>query len=705
MGIYFIHSFQSKFNFMSYKFILLVFLCPLMCFSQTFTGGTGPINDNQTIDIPIVVSGLGITSIDTNNFGLETICFDITHTWDADLEVSIVSPDGTSALLFAGIGNDGDGFQNTCLEYDASNSIANGSAPFSGTFKPTGQMGLVNNGQNPNGTWYLRVHDNYNQDQGTVNSCSITFGTDPAKYFDFKSSDLPIVIINTQGQLIVDEPKITVDLGIIYNGEGNRNYLSDAKNNYDGKAGIEIRGHYSSTLPQKSYSIELQDDLGNELNASLLGLPSEHDWLLLTNYNDKSFSRNNLPLSIFDSMGHYSPRNRFVDVVINGEYKGIYTLCEKIKRDANRIDIATLNSDEIVGHDVSGGYIVKFDYWATDDSWQLEHSPIGYPGLDIHMVYYYPKPANIVLQQKTYIQNYINELEDALYGNLFDDPSFGYAKYINVGSFIDYFIISELTRNGDGYKKSRYFSKDKDHADGSYRKLKAGPVWDFDWSQKDLSQGSEDGSGFKYLSVNEDVHSPGWYIRLLQDTVFANSLRCRYDDLRRTLLSQEYIFGKIDSVATAVNESQNWHFIIWGNLGSATGTWEVQPPSQTYAEEIQKLKNWYTRRLTWLDNNMPGTLNGCSMAGINSIHLQQAIDVYPLPFTNFLHIDIPAELQEIKEIHLIDASGRMMSVSMNQFKEIAPNAFLLDQLDDLDAGIYWLEIFTTTEKFTKKLVK
>jgi subtilisin-like proprotein convertase family protein len=687
------------------KALYLLLLCPYLGFAQTFNGGSGPINDNQTIDIPILVSGLTPLEIDTVNFGLEQICFNITHTWDADLEVSIVAPDGTVAMLFAGIGNDGDDFQNTCLEYEAANSIASGSAPFNGVFAPTGQMGIVNNGQNPNGTWYLRVHDNYNQDQGTVNNCSLTFGSNPAKYFDFKSSDLPIVVIETSGQQIVDEPKITVDLGIIYNGEGIRNYLSDPWNDYNGKAGMEIRGHYSASLPQKSYSIELNDDLGMEINASLLGLPAEHDWLLLTNYNDKSFARNNLPLSIFDSMGHYATRNRFVDVVINGEYKGIYTLCEKIKRDANRIDIATLNPDEIVGQDVTGGYILKFDYWENNDSWQLAHSPIGYPGLDVHMVYYYPKPTNIVLQQKTYIQNFINEMENALYGNLFDDPDFGYAKYIHVRSFIDYFIVSELTRNGDAYKKSRYFSKDKDHADGTFRKLKAGPVWDFDWSQKDLFDGSEDGSGFKYLTVNEDVHSPGWYIRLLQDTVFANALRCRYDDLRRTILSQDYIFGKIDSVASVVQESQNWHFKVWGNLGLPTGTWEVQPPSQTYAEEIQKLKDWYTRRLSWLDNNMPGTLNGCSMSGLQSIQLQQAIDVYPLPFTHFIHIDLPLAMNEITVINLIDASGRKMSINVSQLEELAPHSFLLNQLDQLEAGIYWLEIHTKEEKFTKKLVK
>src|SRR5690606_37872955 len=142
------------------------------------------------------------------------------------------------------------------------------------------------------------------------------------------------------------------------------------------------------------------------------------------------------------------------------------------------------------------------------------------------------------------------------------------------------------------YKKSCFFSKDKDKNDGTVRKLKAGPVWDFDWAEKDMWGGSEDGSQFMYGECDQDINTPGWYIRLLQDTLFANELRCRYDDLRRSILKESHIDAKIDSVAQAVNESQAWHYQTWGHLGAETGTWEVQAPSQTYSEEVQRLKDW-----------------------------------------------------------------------------------------------------------------
>lgn len=201
--------------------------------SQSFSGGTGSILDNQTIDIPISVSGLP-AAIDTTNFGLEQVCLDITHTYDSDMDISLVAPDGTVVLMISALGGSGDDFSATCLREDASQPISSASAPFTGTFQPQGQIGMVNNGQNPNGTWFLRVTDNYAGDEGTVNSCSITFGNNPATYFVFRSSNLPIVVINTNGQAIQDDPKIMADFDIIYNGPGQRNHITDNTFDYHG---------------------------------------------------------------------------------------------------------------------------------------------------------------------------------------------------------------------------------------------------------------------------------------------------------------------------------------------------------------------------------------------------------------------------------------------------------------------------------------
>jgi subtilisin-like proprotein convertase family protein len=681
---------------------IVVFLSVIQQFySQTFTGDSGDILDNQTVNIPLLVT-VPETEINTINFGLESVCIDIQHTYLSDLIIELVAPDGTVKLILQNVGGGDDNFENTCFNTNASATITEGVAPFSGVFKPMGQIGAVNNGQNPNGIWYLRITDTYEQDQGIVLSWSITFGDQPATYFQFTNSTLPIVVIETNGVEIPYDEKANVDMGIIYNGVGQVNAVSDPFNEYSGKIGIEYRGNFSLGLPQKPYSIELRDSLGNNRNESLLGMPAENDWLLLANYNDKSFARNVLPQHLFEKMGNYAVRSRFVDVVLDGEYQGIYLLAEKIKKDSNRVDVPTLNPTEISGQDVTGGYIIKVDYWNENDSWQSSFSPLNAPGLDIHFVYYYPSPDSIAPQQKQYIQNFVNEFETTLYGSNFDNPSFGYARYIDVESFIDYFIINEFTRNEDGYKKSRFFHKDKDKASGEYRKLKAGPVWDFDWALKDINWGSEDGSDFMYDLVDQDVNAPGWYIRLLQDSMFANQLHCRYANLRNSILSEDYLFAQIDSVANVVNQSQVAHYLIWGHLGTATGTPEVQAPSQTYEEEVVRLKAWISRRLEWLDANMPGSTVGCSFAGLQMLSSTDFLAV-PNPFTDELVVYAKQELNERIVVTWHDELGRVVNTQV--IEPTFSKQISLKNLEGLAPGLYTLSIQSERISSTLKVMR
>jgi len=325
-----------------------IFFCALItigatCSAQTFTANpNSAINDNATTDYNLTVSGLSPSTIDTLNFGLETVCINLTHTWDSDLNIYIIAPDGTSSALTMGQGGSDDNYTNTCFNENASQSITSGSVPFTGTFRPMGEIGRVNNGQNGNGLWKLRVIDTYPADAGTVISFSITFGNNRATYTPFTDSNLPIVVINTNNQSIPNDPQIMADMGIIYNGVGIRNNMTDPFNHYNGKIGIEIRGNYSASLPQKPYRFETWDINGNAINVPLLGMPSENDWALLATYNDKSFVRNTLANHLFDTMGHYATRSEFVEVVLNGEYQGIYMLSETIKRDNDRVDVAKL---------------------------------------------------------------------------------------------------------------------------------------------------------------------------------------------------------------------------------------------------------------------------------------------------------------------------------------------------------------------------
>ena len=474
------------------------------------------------------------------------------------------------------------------------------------------------------------------------------------------STNIPLIMINTNNQLIVDEPKINVDFKVIDNFPNSLNYPTDSGNIYSGIAGIEIRGSYSATLPQKPYGIETRDTQGNNNNVSLFGMPQENDWILIANYNDKTFLRNVLSFDLFEKMGHYAPRTKLCEVVVNNIYNGIYVFTEKIKRDNGRVDIAKLDLDDNFGDSLTGGYIFRVDYWNQNNSWISNYNNPNFPNDAVRYVYNYPDYDEITVQQKNYIQNLVGDFEDALWSNDFEDSILGYRPYINIRSFIDYFIVNEFARNVDGFKKSRNFYKDKSSKDSL---IYAGPVWDFDWAYKDHSSSMINGSGWRHdYSGPTDVKPPGWYIRLLQDTTFANELNCRYFNLRNTILDTTNIFSFIDSLSSMVSEPQNRHYTRWPILGINVGTPEIGNQPTSYSGEIIKFKSWINERLIWLDANMPGNCPNVSV----SENKKTYVVTYPNPSSDIVNIYSEALLNNIK---LFDNVGRLIFKKENIYSK------------------------------------
>ena len=474
------------------------------------------------------------------------------------------------------------------------------------------------------------------------------------------STNIPLIIVNTNNQIIVDEPKINVDFKIIDNYPNSFNFPLDSGNIYNGIAGIEIRGSYSATLPQKPYGIETRDVQGNNNNVSLFGMPQENDWILIANYNDKTFLRNILSFDLFRKMGHYAPRTKLCEVVINDIYNGIYVFTEKIKRDDGRVNIAKLDFDDNYGDSLTGGYIFKVDYWNQNNSWISNYNNPNFPNDAVRYVYNYPEYDEITIQQKNYIQSFVGEFEDALWNNDFEDPILGYRPFINTRSFIDYFIVNEFARNVDGFKKSRNFYKDKSSKDSL---IYAGPVWDFDWAYKDHSSSMINGAGWRHdYSGPTDVKPPGWYIRLLQDTTFANELNCRYFNLRNTILDTTNIFSFIDSLSSIVSEPQNRHYTRWPILGINVGTPEVGNQPTSYSGEIIKFKNWINERLIWLDANMPGNCPNVSILENKKTY----VITYPNPSTELVNIFSETYL---KNIELFDNIGRLIFKKENIYSK------------------------------------
>ncbi|TKG95886.1 T9SS type A sorting domain-containing protein [Puteibacter caeruleilacunae] len=466
------------------------------------------------------------------------------------------------------------------------------------------------------------------------------------------STNLPLVVIDTYGNTIVDEPKVAANLKIIYE-EGKENKLTDAANIYDGRIGIEIRGRSSSHYPQKPYLFETRNSDDSNNNVSLLGMPEENDWCLLSFYNDKSFARNILAFTMFREMGHYAPRARLCEVILNNEYQGIYLLTEKIKRDKNRVDIAKLKDSDNSGEEVSGGYIFKVDYHSSSDSWKSAYKAYGYPSFDVYFVYEYPDEEDITTEQKSYIHDYVSIYEAALRGPNYRDEMTGYKAYLDELSFIDYFIVNEVARNNDGFKKSRYFHKDKNG------EIVAGPVWDFDWAWKNINEcfifKATDGSGWAYKvnDCNPHVKSPGWMIRLFQDDWFSSQTNCRYFELREHTINDNRLYAIVDSVYNLVEDAADRHFQRWDILGRNVGAPEVGSQPTTYLGEVAKLKDWIETRLTWLDENMIGE---CNTTGVETILADMNIRIGPNPVIDVLEIEVE---EEIKEVIVIDVLGRV----------------------------------------------
>jgi len=426
------------------------------------------------------------------------------------------------------------------------------------------------------------------------------------------TSNLPIVIINTYGVPIPDEPKIDGEMKIIDYGPDSLNNQYDIPNGFDGFIGIEVRGQSAQMFLKKSYAFETRDSVGENLNVSLLGMPAENDWILYGPYSDKSMLRNFMAFYIGSLLDPYCSRIAYCEVIENNNYKGVYILMEKIKKDENRVNIATLKSEDISGDELTGGYILRVDKLDPDfaygyHGWKSIPNPPYPNALNITYQYYYPKAEDIMPQQKSYITDYILNAENALTGNGFNNPNTGYNHFLNVGSFVDHMVLREISKEVDSYRYSTYFYKEKD-SDGG--KLFAGPPWDFNlgFANVDYYEPGVETSGWIFTEVEPwDAGRMFWWKRLMQDPYYENLFYTRWHQLRQDELTNENIELAIDSIVNYIGEAQQRNFSRWPILGQYVWpnySWE----GNNYDDEVALFEDWLMDRIYWLDSNIPGTM-------------------------------------------------------------------------------------------------
>ena len=502
------------------------------------------------------------------------------------------------------------------------------------------------------------------------------------QYF-IDSVNFPLVMIETDGYGIPYK-NIRVDafMGIVDNGPGAYNKPGDLCNVYYGDVSIEVRGQSSSEFPKRSYRFELKDSEGEDLNAELLGMPSNDDWILFGPFQDKAQFRNPMVFDMARNFGKYQPRTRYCEVMLNGESVGLYSLMETVKRDNDRIDISRLGPEEIDGLDITGGYIMKYDK----------------PGGSLEIVY--PKEDVIVPEQEDYIRGYMTEYRETLYTDHFIDRNNGFRRYMNDTSLVDYMIMTELPKNCDGYMYSTYLFKDK------AGKIIYGPMWDNDLSFGNTTfqdGATTDGWHFEFDFGRTNIH----ILRMLQDTAFVHLFQKRWAMARNSFLNTDSIMTYIDSTVSYLAEPVARNYYVWPLID--VNIWNSNYVSVSYEDEINNIKNWMTDRLNWIDDHIEEIYYDIDYYPDLSPELtgNLGFEVFPNPFSDALTIEFSSSEDLEIELNIYDISGQLHYAESTFIKEgFSQISIENSAIQQLVSGIYFLKV-ATKEGFvsTRKLIK
>ena len=419
---------------------------------------------------------------------------------------------------------------------------------------------------------------------------------------NFTDSNLPIVVIETDGGVnIPDEPKVSGSMKIIWHQDGSRNYMTDIDNpeflNYDGRIGIERRGSSSQGFSKKPYAVETrEDDNVTNNNVSLLGMPAENDWVLNSLAYDQTGIRDVLSYELSNRLGQYASRSVYCEVVINGDYKGLYVFMEKIKPDKGRVNIEKMDETCNSYPEVTGGYIVKADKTTGGDpvAWTMQGYGGGWGGWgsSTDFILHYPKPEDVTNTQKNYIHDVFNNLASVSNQHNTSITS-GISSIIDIPSFVDFMMIAEFSSNVDVYSLSTFFHKDR------CGKLRAGPVWDYN-----LAYGYDAfGNRSKYdvwQFNNQDNNGPKFWKDLFDTDLYRCYLARRWFELTEPgqPLNYDFVCSRIDEIDTWIAEAIERDNQRWNQMGQ-------------HVQYVNNMKNWIQQRINWLNQNI-GSDQSCS---------------------------------------------------------------------------------------------
>jgi len=434
-------------------------------------------------------------------------------------------------------------------------------------------------------------------------------------------------------------------------------------------------------------------------------MPAENDWVLHNPFSDKTFIRNVLAYKIANDMGRYASRTRLCEVVLNGEYQGAYVFEEKLKRDRNRVAIARLDSSDVEGESLTGGYIIKVDKDAGEQTggWRSK--------LRTRYHYHYPKPDDILPEQKQYIQNFMDEFEAVMASPDYDNPEEGYAKYIDLDSFIDFFIVNEVSKNIDGYRLSTFMFKDRDSRGG---KLNMGPVWDFNlaFSNANYYLGERtEGWNLDALlgrpNNSSDFPVPPWWSVLVRDDTFKMRLENRWFELRRDVMHIDSLMTFIDDQAVKLDEAQKRNYERWPILGQQL--WPNAFIGESYEEEIEYLKEWLETRIEWMDEAISTSVTRVDGPGGLELPVRFVLEPnYPNPFnaSTLIRYNLPKGIHV--EMNIYNLLGQKIRTLDSGWRQGGQHSLVWNGMDDLgqpvSSGLYTYRLITEMESRCRKMM-
>lgn len=392
-------------------------------------------------------------------------------------------------------------------------------------------------------------------------------GTVASRAFDIISykyaipaTGLATVIIDTPGAKPISSKSVwTENISMIIVAE-------DGTVDYNGTIEMKGRGNSTWNYPKKPYSVRLPE------RSEILGMPKHKRWCLMANWMDRTLIRNAVAFEISRCTElAWTPSGRFVELVFNGRHVGNYYLCEQIRIDKNRVAINEMSPEDTDPYAITGGYIFELDT-NFDEQYRFTSSRGRFP-------WQFKHPGDLNADQYRYGVDYVNAMELALY----DSRKFSareFEQYLDLESMIDWFFVNELTMNEEiKHPKSVYFNKDLGG------KLKAGPVWDFDW-----------GTFMPSTTSTFQGKSQLYYSRLFKDKEFVSMLKQRWNMLKPGF---ETIPSYVEELSSRLQDSDRLNIALWPISQNVNGDEQLG-----YDAAVNRLISAYKAKLKWMDTQI-----------------------------------------------------------------------------------------------------